>query len=99
MWSLNFCGFCHLERAGSEEATRSLKQNTGIEDFRVRRWESIRHLTFLAMLTCGIQALLLITRPSTAERYIARVKQFIEHVTLRHYRLWLGIADALLSES
>src|SRR3984957_20628796 len=67
----------------------------GVEDFRVRRWESIRRLTFLALMTCGVQALLLLTRPSVAERYIARVKQFIEHILLKNYRLWRGVADAL----
>ncbi len=85
----------YIRRWGSEEATRVLKQLTRIEDFRVRRWPSIRRLTFLAMMTCGVQALLLLTRPATAARYIARVKQFIEHVLLRNYRLWRGIANAL----
>ena len=85
----------YLRRWGSEEATRAFKQLTGVEDFRVRRWESIRRLTFLAMMTCGVQALLLLTRPSVAERYIARVKQFIEHILLKNYRLWRGVADAL----
>lgn len=89
----------YMRRWGSEEATRAFKQLTGVEDFRVRRWESIRRLTFLAMMTCGVQALLLLTRPATAARYIARVKQFIEHVLLRHYRLWRGIADAILREA
>jgi hypothetical protein len=85
----------YMRRWGSEEATRAFKQLTGVEDFRVRRWTSIRRLTFLAMMTCGVQALLLVTRPAIAARYIARVKQFIENVLLQHYRLWLGIADAL----
>lgn len=88
----------YLRRWGSEEATRAFKQLTGIEDFRVRRWNSIRRLTFLAMVTCGHQALLLLTRPAIAARYIARVKQFIENVLLKHYRLWYGVADALLAE-
>ena len=86
----------YLRRWGSEEATRAFKQLSGVEDFRVRRWTSIRRLTFLAMMTCAVQALLLLTRPAIAERYIARVKQFIELVMLRYYRLWRGIADALL---
>lgn len=85
----------YMRRWGSEEATRAFKQLTGVEDFRVRRWNSIRRLTFLAMMTCGVQALLLLTRPVIAARYIARVKQFIENVLLQHYRLWDGIVDAL----
>lgn len=89
----------YIRRWGSEEATRAFKQLTGVEDFRVRRWESIRRLTFLAMMTCGIQAMLLLTRPSVAGRYIARVRHFVENVMLRNYRLWRGIADALISET
>jgi hypothetical protein len=86
----------YLRRWGSEEATRAFKQLTGVEDFRVRKWESIKRLTFLAMMTCGIQALLLLTRTRDAARYIARVPQFFENVMLKNYRLWRGIADALL---
>jgi hypothetical protein len=80
-----------------EEATRALKQLTGVEDFRVRKWESIQRLTFLAMMACGVQSLMLFTRGRTAARYIARVAQFFENVLLKNYRLWEGIADALLN--
>jgi hypothetical protein len=52
----------YLRRWGSEEATRAWKQLTGVEDFRVRKWESIKRLTFLAMMTCGVQALQSSTR-------------------------------------
>jgi hypothetical protein len=86
----------YLRRWGSEEATRALKQLTGVEDFRVRKWQSIKRLTFLAMMTFGIQALLLITRTRDAARYIARVPQFFEDIMLKNYRLWRGMADALL---
>jgi Transposase DDE domain len=86
----------YLRRWGSEEATRALKQLTGVEDFRVRKWESIQRLTFLAMMTCGVQALMLLTRARTATRYIARIAQFFDNVLLKNYRLWDGIADALL---
>jgi len=87
----------YLRRWGSEEATRALKLLTGVEDFRVRKWESIQRLTFLAMMTCGVQALMLITRARTATRYIARIPQFFDNVLLKNYRLWEGIADALLN--
>lgn len=87
----------YLRRWGSEEATRTYKQLTGVEDFRVRKWESIQRLTFLAMMTVGVQALMLVTRPRMAACYMRRVKQFIKHVMLQNYRLWRGIADALLA--
>jgi len=85
----------YLRRWGIEEGIRCWKQMTGVEDFRVRNWNSIRRLTFLSMLAYGIQALWLLTRPATAKRLIARVKQFIEEVPFRHYRLWAGVKDAL----
>jgi len=85
----------YLRRWGSEEGTRALKQLTQVEDFRVRKWESIKRLTTMAMIAYGTQALMLITRARIAARYIARVPQFIENVLLKNYRLWRGIADAL----
>ena len=85
----------YMRRWGIEEGIRCWKQMTGVEDFRVRNWNSIRRLTFLSMLAYGIQALWLLTRPATAKRLIARVKHFIEEVPFRHYRLWAGVKDAL----
>jgi hypothetical protein len=89
----------YLRRWGSEESTRAFKQLTGIEDFRVRKWESIKRLTLIAMTACGIQALMLLRQASTAAHYIARVPQFIENVLLKNYRLWRGIQDALISSA
>src|SRR5271156_5217192 len=73
----------YLRRWGSEESTRALKQLTGVEDFRVRKWESIKRLTTIAMITCGLQALMLLQQVRASSRYIARVPQFIEHVLLK----------------
>ena len=89
----------YLRRWGSEEATRAFKQLTGVEDFRVRKWESIKRLPSIAMITCGIQALMLLRQVGAAARYIARVPQFIETVLLKNYRLWRGIQDALISSA
>jgi hypothetical protein len=89
----------YLRRWGSEESTRALKQLTGVEDFRVRKWESIKRLTTIAMITCGLQALMLLQQVRASSRYIARVPQFIEHVLLKNYRLWRGIQDALISSA
>jgi hypothetical protein len=87
----------YMRRWGIEEGVRCWKQKTGVEDFRVRNWDSMRRLTFFSMLAYGIQALWLLTRPATAKRLIARVKVFIEHVLFLHYRLWDGVNDALHS--
>ena len=89
----------YARRWGCEEGTRCWKQKTGVEDFRVRCWQSIQRLTFLAMLAYGIQALWLLTRPAVAKQLIARVKVFIAQVLFQHYRLWEGTADALLHEA
>lgn len=86
----------YMRRWGVEEGIRCWKQVTNVEDFRVRNWNSIRSLTFFSMLAYGIQALWLLTRPSTAKRLIARVKVFIENVLFQHYRLWAGVKDALV---
>ena len=87
----------YMRRWGVEEGIRFWKQKTGVEDFRVRNWHSIRRLTFFSMLACGIQALWLLTRPAMAERLIARVKVFIKDVPFKNYRLWDGVQDALRS--
>jgi hypothetical protein len=87
----------YMRRWGVEEGIRCWKQKTGVEDFRVRNWDSIRRLTFLSMLAYGIQALWLLTSPAMAKRLIARVKVFIAHVLFEHYRLWDGVKDALIS--
>ena len=85
----------YLRRWAVEEGIRCWKQVTDVEDFRVRNWNSIRRMTFFSMMAYGIQALWLLTCPATAKRLIARVKQFIEEVPFRHYRLWAGVKDAL----
>jgi hypothetical protein len=87
----------YMRRWGIEEGIRCWKQKTGIEDFRVRNWESMQRMIFLSMLAYGIQALWLLTRPAAAKRLIARTKVFIEHVLFLHYRLWDGVNDALLA--
>jgi hypothetical protein len=54
-------------------------------------------MTFFSMLSYGIQALWLLTRPAMTKRLIARVKVFIENVPFKNYRLWDGVKDALLN--
>ena len=53
-------------------------------------------MTFFSTLAYGIQAYWLLARPAIARRLIGRVKQFIEKVLFENYRLWMGVADALL---
>lgn len=88
-----------LRRWAVEEGIRCYKQVTQVEDFRVRNWNSIRRITFFAMLAYGIQSLWLLTRPAMAARLIKRVKQFIETVPFKHYRMWAGVQDALNSRA
>jgi hypothetical protein len=89
----------YMRRWGVEDGIRFWKQKTGIEDLRVRNWHSIRRLGLLSMIACGLQALLLLTRPSLARRFIAKVKVFIPDVPFVQYRLWDGIRAALLAEA
>jgi hypothetical protein len=85
----------YVRRWGCEEGLRCWKQKTGIEDFRVQRWEAIQRIVMLSMIAYGLQALLLLTRPAIAMRYIQLVKSFIPRVMYQHYRLWDGIQLAL----
>jgi len=85
----------YFRRWGIEEGIRCWKQITGVEDFRVRNFNSIRRVTFFSMLAYGIQALWLLTRPKQAARLIARVQVFIEKVVFLHYRMWDGVQIAL----
>lgn len=89
----------YMRRWGVEDGIRFWKQKTGIEDFRVRNWNSIRRLVMLSMIAAGLQALMLLTRPSLAQRFIQRVKVFIENVPFRQYRLWDGVRDALIYDA
>jgi hypothetical protein len=89
----------YMRRWGVEDAIRFWKQKTGIEDLRVRNWHSIRRLVLLSMIACGLQALLLLTRPSLARRLMAKVRVFLPHVPFMQYRLWDGIKLALLAEA
>jgi hypothetical protein len=89
----------YLQRWGNEEVTRCWKQCTGAEKFLVRKMCSIRRLLFLSMMSMGIQALWLLTRPQSVQKFIQRVKMFIEDVPFLHYRLWYGVSDALLHGS
>jgi len=87
----------YMRRWGVEEGIRCWKQKTGVEDFRVRNWHSIRRMTFFSMLAYGIQALWLLTRPKQAAKLIARVKVFIKKVLFLHYRMWDGVRIAINS--
>jgi Transposase DDE domain len=86
----------YIRRWGVEEGIRMWKQMTDVENFRVRKWPSIKRLVFLSMVACGLQAMWLFTRRSLAMRLIQRVPQFIELVMYENYRLWVGTKDALI---
>jgi hypothetical protein len=89
----------YMRRWGVEEGIRLLKQKTSLEDFRVRRWTSIRRLALMAMLAYGFAALMVHYAPKMAERIINNVKVFIPVVMFPYYRLLDGIAAELASRS
>ena len=84
-----------LKRWGNEEVTRCWKPCTHGEEVRVRGYESIQRIVFLAMMAMGLQALWWFTRRASTERLLQRVKQFIASVPFPHYRLWEATSDAL----
>lgn len=78
----------YLERWGSEEVTRACKQLTGLERIRVRSFPAMRRLIWLAMITLGIQALVILTRPRLRRAILDRAKEFIPKVRFVAYRIW-----------
>jgi hypothetical protein len=78
----------YLERWGNEEVTRACKQLTGLERIRVRSWEALRRLTWLAMMALGIQALSVLTHPRLTVATLKRAKEFIDRVRFVLYRIW-----------
>jgi len=85
----------YVVRWGSEEVTRCFKQCTDVENMRVRGFDAMRRLLWLALIAMGLQALWLFRRKRLAHAMIKRVKSFIHHVPFEHYRLWAGTAAAL----
>ena len=78
----------YFERWGNEEVTRASKQLTGLEGIRVRSWQAIRRLAWLAMIALGIQALSVLTHPRLTRATLDRAKEFIGKVRFVLYRIW-----------
>jgi hypothetical protein len=78
----------YFERWGNEEMTRASKQLTGLERIRVRSFAAMRRLVWLAMISVGIQALSVLTRPRLRRATLDRAKEFIASVRFVLYRVW-----------
>ena len=86
----------YFERWGNEEVTRACKQLTGLERIRVRKWQAIRRLAWLAMIALGIQALSALTRPRLRRATLDRAKEFIKKVRFVLYRIWRVVQQDVL---
>ena len=86
----------YFERWGNEEVTRACKQLTGLEGIRVRKWQAIRRLAWLAMIALGIQALSALTRPRLRRATLDRAKEFIHKVRFVLYRIWRVVQQDVL---
>ncbi len=83
----------YLERWGNEEVTRACKQLTGLERIRVRSFQAIRRLAWLAMIALGIQALLILKHPRLKRATLDRAKEFIDEVRFVLYRIWRVVKE------
>jgi hypothetical protein len=85
----------YFRRWGAEDETRGHKQLGGLEELRVRSWESLTSIVALSVVTAGLLALLQLEAPRRAAR-LARTAPIggdVPAYTL--YRIWLSVAILL----
>jgi hypothetical protein len=82
----------YYRRWGAEDETRADKQLGGLEDLRVRRWESIQSLVALSVVSTGLLALLQVEAPRRAARLARTAPIDGEVPTFALYRIWLSVA-------
>lgn len=86
----------YLERWGNEEATRALKQLTGLENIRVRSLVAIRRLVWLALIAVGIQSAMTLGAGRLARAVLDRCKEFIAEVRYKIYRIWRVVRQDMI---
>jgi hypothetical protein len=89
----------YYRRWGAEDETRADKQLGGLEDLRVRRWESIQSLVALSVVSSGLLALLQVEAPRRAARLARTAPIDGEVPTFALYRIWLSVALLLARHS
>jgi len=82
----------YFRRWGAEDETRADKQLGGLEDLRVRSWESIQSLVALSVVTTGLLALLQVEAPRRAARLARNAPIGGAVPAFALYRIWLSVA-------
>jgi len=85
----------YYRRWGAEDETRSDKQLGGLEDLRVRSWESIQSLVALSVVATGLLAVLQVEAPRRAARLARTAPIDGEVPAFALYRIWLSVAILL----
>ena len=82
----------YFRRWGAEDETRADKQLGGLEDLRVKSWESLQSLVALSVVSAGLLALLQVEAPRRAARLARTAPIDGEVPTFALYRIWLSVA-------
>jgi len=78
-----------------EEAAQFLKMRVGFEGFRVRRYEAIQRLAFLAMVAMGFLTFILLRRRDLTRRFLALTSRFRRDASFVYYRLLDGLQECV----
>ena len=85
----------YARRWKAEEGIRLLKQEVGLEGFRIRSLEAIKRLVFLAMLAIAFLVMLSLRALSFAERLVRLGKPLRRAKGAIYYRLTRGVRKLL----
>jgi hypothetical protein len=85
----------YFRRWGAEDETRGDKQLGGLEELRVRSWESLTSIVNLSVVTAGLLALLQLEAPRRAARLARQAPIDGEVPAYALYRIWLSVAILL----
>jgi hypothetical protein len=83
----------YRRRWSGEEAGRFLKSRVGFETFRIRRYEAIQRLAWLAMLAMGFLTWVLLHGSRLAPRLFRFTSHFRKQVPFIYYRLLDGLQE------
>jgi hypothetical protein len=85
----------YFRRWGAEDETRGHKQLGGLEELRVRSWQSLTSIVALSVVTAGLLALLQFEAPRRAARLARAAPIDGEVPAYALYRIWLSVAILL----
>ena len=81
----------YRKRWSCEEAIEFLKGRVGFENFRIRRYEAIQHLSIIAMLAMGFLSWILLRNQIVTGLLLNQTSKFRKKVRFQYYRLLDGL--------